>query len=146
MTSKPTYEELVQTVKALKKQVSRISPLERSIKKTREHAERIVAIVREPLLVLDAELKVIFANRSFHQVFKVTPQETYGQLLSALGNGQWDIPKLRRLIADILLMDTTFHGYEIEHEFEDIGRRVMRVRRRSISGEGQQSSDDFSDS
>jgi len=136
MANKPTYEELLQTVKELKKQVSRISPLERSIKKTREHAERIVAIVREPLLVLNAELKVIFANRSFHQVFKVTPQETYGQLLYELGNGQWDIPKLRELIANILLMDTTFHGYEVEHEFEDIGLRVMQVSRRCMSGEG----------
>ena len=134
MANKPTYEELVQTVKELKKQVSRISPLERSIKRTREHAERIVSIVREPLLVLDAELKVIFANRSFHQVFKVTPQETYGQLLYELGNRQWDIPKLRRLISDILLKDTTFAGYEVEHEFEDIGRRVMRVNARRISG------------
>ncbi|MBW2247841.1 MAG: PAS domain-containing protein, partial [Deltaproteobacteria bacterium] len=134
MANKPTYEELVQTVKELKKQVSRISPLERSIKRTREHAERIVSIVREPLLVLDAELKVIFANRSFHQVFKVTPQETYGQLLYEMGNGQWDIPKLRRLISDILLKDTTFAGYEVEHEFEDIGRRVMRVNARRISG------------
>jgi PAS domain S-box-containing protein len=135
MANKPTYEELVQTVKELKKQVSRISPLERSIKKTREHAERIVSIVREPLLVMDAELKVIFANRSFHQVFKVTPQETYGQLLYEVGHRQWDIPKLRELINHILLMDTTFHGYEIEHEFDHIGRRVMRVRRRCISGE-----------
>jgi PAS domain S-box-containing protein len=140
MANKPTYEELVQTVKELKKQVSRISPLEQSIKETREHAERIVAIVREPLLVLDAELKVIFANRSFHNVFKVTPQEIDGQLLYELGNGQWDIPKLRELIDHILLMDTTFHGYEVEHEFEDIGRRVMRVNRRRISGEGNKAS------
>jgi PAS domain S-box-containing protein len=140
MANKPTYEELVQTVKELKKQVSRISPLEQSIKETREHAERIVAIVREPLLVLDAELKVIFANRSFHNVFKVTPQEIDGQLLYELGNGQWDIPKLRELIDHILLMDTTFHGYEVEHEFEDIGWRVMRVNRRRISGEGNKAS------
>ena len=136
MANKPTYEELVQTVKELKKQVSRISPLEKSIKETREHAERIVAIVREPLVVLDAELKVIFVNRSFHKVFKVPPQETYGQLLYELGNGQWDISRLRELIANILLMDTTFHGYEVEHEFEYIGRRVMQVSRRRMSGEG----------
>ena len=96
MANKPTYKELVQTVKELKKQVSRISPLERSIKETREHAERIVAIVREPLLVLDAELKVIFANRSFHQVFKVTPQETYGQLLYEAGPWTMGYPQTAR--------------------------------------------------
>jgi len=135
MTDKPTYEELEQKLKDLGKKVSRISLIERSIKETREHAKRIVAIVREPLLVLDADLKVVFANRSFHQVFKVTPQETDGQLLYELGNRQWDIPKLRELIEDILLMDTTFDGYEVEHEFEHIGRRVMRLNARRISGE-----------
>ena len=135
MADKPTYEELEQKLKELEKQVSRISLLERDIKETREHAEGIVAIVREPLLVLDADLKVIFANTSFYQVFKVTPQETDGQLLYELGNRQWDIPKLRELIEDILLMDTTFEGYEVEHEFEHIGRRVMRLKARRISGE-----------
>jgi PAS domain S-box-containing protein len=135
MASKPTYEELVQTVKELKKQVSRINPLERSIKEIREHAEPIVAIVREPFLVLDAELKVIFANRSFYQIFKLTRRETHGQLLYELGNRQWDIPKLRELIEHILLMDTTWDGYEVEHMFEHIGQRMMRLNARRISGE-----------
>jgi PAS domain S-box-containing protein len=135
MANKPTYEELVQKLKNLEKQVSRISPLERSTKEIREHAEPIVAIVREPLLVLDAKLKAIFANRSFYQVFKVTPRETVGKLLYDLGNGQWDIPKLRKLIEHILYMDTSLDGYDVEHEFEHIGRRMMRLNARRISGE-----------
>jgi len=135
MADKPTYEELEQKLKDFEKQVSRIGLLERNITETREHAEGIVATIREPLLVLDAELKVIFANRSFYQVFKVTPQETDEQILYELGNRQWDIPKLRELIEDILLMDITLDGYEVEHEFEHIGRRVMRLNARRISGE-----------
>ena len=135
MADKPTYEELEQKLKELEKEVSRIGLLERTIKETREHAERIVAIIREPLLVIDADLKVVFANKSFYQVFKVTPQETDGRLLYELGNRQWDIPKLRELIEDILLMNTTFNGYEVEHEFEHIGRRVMQLNARRISGE-----------
>lgn len=135
MADKPTYEELEQKLKELEKEVSRIGLLERTIKETREHAERIVAIIREPLLVIDADLKVIFANKSFYQVFKVTPQETDGRLLYELGNRQWDIPKLRELIEDILLMNTTFNGYEVEHEFEHIGRRMMQLNARRISGE-----------
>jgi PAS domain S-box-containing protein len=135
MPDKPTYEELEQKLKKLEKQVGRRDVLERSTKKIREHAEPIVAIVREPMLVLDAELKVIFANRSFYQVFKVTPRETVGQLLYDLGNGQWDIPKLRELIEHILLMDAILDGYEVEHEFEHIGRRVMKLNARRISGE-----------
>ncbi len=135
MADKPTYEELEQKLKELEKEVSRIGLLEKSIKETREHAEGIVAIVGESVLLLDAELKVVFANRSFYQVFKVTPQETEGQLLYELGNRQWDIPKLRELIEDILLMDTTLDGYEVKHEFEHIGPRVMRLNARRISGE-----------
>jgi PAS domain S-box-containing protein len=135
MANTPTYEELEQKLKNLEKQVSRISPLERSTKEIPEHAEPIVAIVREPLLVLDAKLKAIFANRSFYQVFKVTPRETLGKLLYDLSNGQWDIPKLRKLIEHILYMDTTLDGYDVEHEFEHIGRRMMRLNARRISGE-----------
>ena len=132
MADKPTYEELEQKLKDLEKEVSRIGLLERNITETREHAERIVAIVREPVLVLDADLKVVFANRSFYQVFKLTPQETEGQLLYELGDRQWDIPKLRELIEDILLIDTTLDGYEVEHEFEYIGQRVMQLNARRI--------------
>ena len=132
MANKPTYEELVQTIKELKKQVSRISPLQKSIKETREPAERILSIVRQPFLVLDASVKVIFANRSFYQVFKVSRQETEGQLLYDLGKGQWDIPRLREVIEDILVMDTTFHDYKVEHEFEHIGRRVIRLNARRV--------------
>jgi len=135
MADKPTYEELEQKLKDLEKEVSRIGLLERNITETREHAERIVAIIREPLLVIDADLKVVFANKSFYQVFKVTPQETDGRLLYELVNRQWDIPKLRELIEDILLMNTTFNGYEVEHEFEHIGRRMMQLNARRISGE-----------
>ncbi|MGD9383801.1 MAG: PAS domain-containing protein [Desulfobacterales bacterium] len=135
MADKPTYEELQQKLKDLEKQVNRIGVLERTIKQTIEHAEPIVAIVREPLLVLDAESRVIFANRSFYQVFKLAPRETHGRLLYELGNGQWDIPKLRELIEHILFMDTTLDGYEVEHEFEHIGRRLMRLNARRIYGE-----------
>ncbi|MGD9106067.1 MAG: PAS domain-containing protein [Desulfobacterales bacterium] len=135
MADKPTYEELQQKLKDLEKQVNRIGVLERTIKQTIEHAEPIVAIVREPLLVLDAESRVIFANRSFYQVFKLTPRETHERLLYELGNGQWDIRKLRELIEHILFMDTTLDGYEVEHEFEHIGRRLMRLNARRIYGE-----------
>jgi PAS domain S-box-containing protein len=140
MFDKPTYEELEQKLKDLEKQVSHTGMLENTGTKTREHSEPIVAIVREPLLVLDADLRVIFANRSFYQVFKIPRRETHGQLLYELGNRQWDLPKLRELIEHILLLDTTLDGYEVEHEFEHIGRRVMRLNVRRISGEGKRKS------
>jgi PAS domain S-box-containing protein len=132
MADKPTYEELEQKVKEFEKQISGMSVLERSNKGTREPAGRILSIVRQPFLVLDAELKVIFANRSFYQIFNVSRQETERQLLYDLGKGQWNIPRLREVIEDILLMDTTFNNYKVEHEFEHIGRRVIRLNARRV--------------
>ena len=116
----------------MEKQISGMSVLEKPGKESRESAERILSIVRQPFLVLDAELKVIFANRSFYQIFKVSPQETEGQLLFDLGKGQWDTPKLREMIEDILLRNTTFYDDKLEHEFEHIGRRVIRLNARQI--------------
>jgi PAS domain-containing protein len=95
MADKPAYEELEQKLKELEKQISCMSVLEIPNKGTRTPAERILSIVRQPFLVLDAKLKVIFANRSFYQIFKVSPRKTEGQLLYDLGKGQWDNPRLR---------------------------------------------------
>lgn len=119
----------------MEKQISNMSVLETTNKGTHEPAERILSIVRQPFLVLDAEVKVIFANRSFYQVFNVSRQETEGQLLYDLCKGQWDIPGLRKRIEDILRMDATFYDYKVEHEFQHIGLRVVRLNARRISGE-----------
>jgi PAS domain-containing protein len=81
-------------------------------------AQSIVDTVREPVIVLDKELRVIAAIRSFYSAFEVSPEETQGELLYVLGDGQWDIPKLRLLLEKII----PEHGlitdyYEVEHEF-----------------------------
>jgi light-regulated signal transduction histidine kinase (bacteriophytochrome) len=83
-------------------------------------------------VVLDADLRIISANRSFYKAFKVRPGETEGQLLYDLGNRQWDIPKLRKLLEEILPTHTTFDNFEVEHEFKTIGRRVMHLNARRI--------------
>jgi len=92
----------------------------------------IVETIREPLLVLDSDLKVILANHSFYGIFKVKPEETVGQLIYDLGNKQWDIPKLRELLENILPEKTAFENYEVEHEFATIGRRTMLLNARQI--------------
>ena len=94
--------------------------------------EDIVETIREPLLVLDSELKVIAASRSFYEFFKVKPEETVGRLIYDLGNKQWDIPKLRELLETILPEKTSFNNYEVEHDFATIGRRVMLLNARQI--------------
>ena len=106
--------------------------INRTINKSREYSESIIDTVREPLLVLDADLRVVSASRSFYEVFKVKPQETVGQLIYDLGNKQWDIPRLRELLEDILPKKATFDDYEVEHDFASIGRRVMLLNARRI--------------
>jgi PAS domain S-box-containing protein len=97
-----------------------------------EYAESIVETVREPLIVLDANLKVISVNRSFCQTFKVTPEGTKGLLVYELGDFQADIPRLRELLEEILPKNTTFDNFEIEHDFKKIGRRIMLLNARRI--------------
>ena len=101
----------------------------------RTYAESIVATVREPLLVLDADMKVVSANRSFYQTFKVSPEESQGQLLYDLGNRQWGIPKLRELLEELLPKNTSVNDFEVEHTFETIGRRIMLLNARRIYAE-----------
>ena len=97
-----------------------------------EYSESIINTVREPLIVLDQDLRVVTVSRSFYDFFKVKPEETVGQLIYDLGNKQWDIPKLRELLEDILPKKATFDNYEVEHNFADIGRRIMLLNARQI--------------
>ena len=93
----------------------------------RDYAEAIVETMREPLLVLNEDLLVITANRSFYDMFQVAPVQTEQHLIFELGNGQWNIPQLRSLLQDILASNTQFHDFEVEHDFEQIGRKLMRL-------------------
>jgi len=94
--------------------------------------EDIIKTIREPLLVLDQDLRVVTVSRSFYDFFKVKPEETVGQLIYDLGNKQWDIPKLRELLETILPKKTAFDNYEVEHDFATIGRRIMLLNARQI--------------
>jgi two-component system CheB/CheR fusion protein len=100
--------------------------------KSQEYSERIVDTIREPLIVLDEDLRVVTASRSFYEVFKVNPEETVGKLIYTLGNKQWDIPKLRELLENILPRQATFDDYEVEHDFPGIGKRTMLLNARRI--------------
>jgi two-component system CheB/CheR fusion protein len=103
----------------------------------REYSESIIDTLREPLLSLDRDLRVVSASRSFYEVFKVKPEETLHQLIYDLGNKQWDIPKLRELLETILPQQASFDNYVVEHDFAAIGRRIMLLNARQIRrGEG----------
>ncbi len=96
------------------------------------YAQAIVDTVREPLIVLDHDLRVVAASRSFYRTFKVNRDETQGRLLYELGDGQWDIPKLRVLLEKIIPEHDVMEGYEVEHEFPLIGRRTMLLNARKV--------------
>lgn len=98
----------------------------------RHYAESIVDTVREPLLVLDESLRVVSANRSFYRRFEVSAEETQGRPVYHLGNGQWDIPELRRLLEEIIPEQNSFEDFEVRHEFERIGEKVMRLNARRV--------------
>jgi two-component system CheB/CheR fusion protein len=108
---------------------------EEEIQKAREYAENIVDTVREPLLILSTDLKVVSANRSFYKTFHMSPNETKGHTIFNLGNRQWDIPHLRELLEAILPRNASFDDYEVEHEFPGIGHRKLLLNARSILGE-----------
>ena len=106
--------------------------LEAEIKDAGEYAENIVETLRESLVVLDSELQILTANHSFYETFKVTPEETIGNFIYDVGNRQWDIPKLRVLVEEILPLDTVINDYEVEHDFPGVGRKTILLSARQI--------------
>ena len=100
---------------------------EQTIQDALAYANNIIATLREPFLVINGDLKVHTANRSFYESFRTTPQETEGRFLYDLGNGQWDIPGLRAVLNDVLENHHPVVNYEVEHDFPTIGRRFMML-------------------
>ena len=90
-----------------------------------DFAEAIVETVREPLVILNQNLQVVKANKAFYNSFRAVPAETEGHLIYSLGNGQWNIPRLRELLENILPAHSAFRDFEVPHEFEQVGRKVM---------------------
>src|ERR1700722_9879685 len=95
-------------------------------------ANAIVDTVREPFVVLDQDLRVVAASRSFYRTFAITPDDTQGKLLYALGNGEWNTPKLRTLLGRILPEYGAMEDCEVEHDFPNIGRRTMLLNARKV--------------
>ncbi|WOD40050.1 chemotaxis protein CheB [Nodosilinea sp. E11] len=103
------------------------------LRQARDYADAIVQTVREALVVLDHDLQVVTANRQFYQTFQVSPSDTEGRSIFALGNGQWDIPQLRSLLYDLLPQDLQVNDFEVVHSFETIGPQTMRLNARKMT-------------
>lgn len=101
------------------------------------YIKTVVDTLREPFLILDENLRVISANRTFYMIFHATKEETEGKKVYDLGNGQWDISRLRILLEDILPKNTFFEDFKVEHEFPRIGFRIMMLNARRIHTMGE---------
>ena len=119
-------------VAELKKTITGSISAELAAEDSSRYAESIVETVREPLLVLNGELKIMSANPSFYRTFKVNPDETIGSFIYDLGNKQWDIPKLRELLEEVLPKQEAFDDFEVAHNFQDIGHKTMLLNARRI--------------
>jgi PAS domain-containing protein len=105
---------------------------EHSWEKSWIYIKTVVDVVREPVLILDKDFRVLTANSPFYQMFQVEQKDTEKRIVYELGNGQWDIPDLRKLLENILPKNTFFKGFEVAHNFPIIGRKVMILNARQI--------------
>lgn len=123
---------LKKRIDVLEKLNSHYKDMEEKVLEARMYAENIVETVTEPLIIMDGELKIISANKSFYAGFKVNTKDTVGRYIYELGNGQWDIPILRKMLKEIITKRNSLDNFEIEHTFESIGHKIMLLNARRI--------------
>jgi PAS domain S-box-containing protein len=109
------------------------------VKDSRDYAENILETLREPFLVLDKSLRVVSANRSFYQQFQAAQEETLGRFVYDLGDGEWNIPKLRELLEEILPHDHSFDNFHVSHKFPSNGHKHLLLNARRIRKPGNHS-------
>ncbi|HBZ71789.1 MAG TPA: hypothetical protein DEP35_19500 [Deltaproteobacteria bacterium] len=112
--------------------MTRLKQAAEQVEEARRIADAIIDTVREPLLVLDRNLRVVRPNRSFCRTFQVLPTNIEGQPLYELGHGQWNIPKLKELLEQVLPQNQNFEDFEVEHDFPQIGHRRMLLNARRV--------------
>ncbi len=127
-----TLDKRVDGAVLMMMEINALKQSEQAVAAARDYAENTVETVRDPLLVLNADLCVESANRSFYRAFRVEPSETIGTFIYDLGNHQWDIPRLRELLEEILPHSTSIEAFQVEHDFEQLGRRIMLLDARRI--------------
>jgi PAS domain S-box-containing protein len=136
---RPTRSQLVAEVDALRQQVAHLTAATTAQQQTEEalpyaqlYAQNIIETIREPLVVLAADLRVISANRAFYHFFHTTPEETEHAFFSDLGAGQWNVPRLRHLLEEILLQNTSFEDFDVEILLPTGARKTMQINARRV--------------
>ncbi|MEN6507666.1 MAG: sigma 54-interacting transcriptional regulator [Smithella sp.] len=131
-----TERRLLETREILQTQIAERQRAEETFDSVQKYAGNIVETIREPLIVLTPDLKVISANQSFYEMFHLAPEETEGRFVYSIGDHAWDIPALREYLEEIIPHNSHFSDFEVEHEFPVIGRRTMLLNARRIYREG----------
>lgn len=96
------------------------------------YAEAIIETVRDPLVVLDKKLHVMTVNKAFFDFFQVTKENTYGKYIYDLNGGEWNVPELKKLLEDILPRNSHFNDYEVRHNFNKLGPKIMLLNARRV--------------
>jgi two-component system CheB/CheR fusion protein len=107
------------------------------LRAARDFAENVIATIREPLVVLDHQLRVVSASRSFYETFRVTPTMAEGRPLCEIGRRQWEIPNLRQRLENIVTDNTQFQDFRVEYDFPDVGHKVLLLNARRIVSDDQ---------
>ena len=105
---------------------------EQAVISARDYAENTIETMRDPLLVLDHQLRVVSANQAFYHVFEMTREHVIGKFIYELDDSQWDIPRLRDLLENILVQSTVIEDFQFEHDFQRLGHRTMLVNARTL--------------
>ena len=113
--------------------ISALKRTERAMKAARDYAEATLRTARDPLIILRGDLRTNSANEAFYKTFKVRQDQTEGCLIYELGNHQWDIPKLRTMLEEILPRNSFFDDFEVTHDFPQIGKRTMLLNARRLN-------------
>jgi len=129
-----TFDNVIDGVVLTFTDITKIKKFEENARKARELAENIVDTIKDALVALDADFKVISASRSFYEIFHISPHNVIGRNLFEVCNGQWDIPELRELLGSILPQNSTVENILLEHDFPLIGHKRMALSARGISG------------
>lgn len=128
-----TVDERIDGIVATFVDITALKSAEEQLRIETEYSDLIVDTVRESLLVLDAQLNVVLANRSFYESFRVSPDETLGRALYRFADGQWDIGEFKELLEQALQDTKGIRSFQLEHDFKKIGRRVILLDVRRIA-------------
>jgi two-component system CheB/CheR fusion protein len=141
-TSSNIIDGLVVTftnIDQLKTAYQDIKKLNQEVQLARNYSDNIVNTVRDSLLILDKDLKVLTANRSFYKMFNTVSEKTVGKFVYELEDKHWDIPKLRKLLEEIIPESSFFEDYEVEYNFAKGGRKKLILNARQIFQQDEES-------